>query len=221
VQIVFAVVGLAGVIASAVSDVACIAFFVVYARRRGIGLRGLGFTRVPAKWIGAAILVGISAWYVNLVVVTLLHVPEGKQELLKGLLEELPVAPTIGFIALLPALAEEILFRGVLARGLATTRRPLFAIGVSSAVFGMYHVLPAQVVATFMLGCLLGLFTLRSRSIVPSVVVHFLNNAIAIVVSRDSIPGVTKAIENHSFSMLAICTLLLGAGIFIALKDPA
>src|SRR5512143_3729118 len=84
---------LIGIAASAIADVVCIAFFVAFARRRGLGLRGLGLTRPGGRWVLAATLIGVSAWYVNMVVVSLLNVPEGPQELLKGLLEETGVAP--------------------------------------------------------------------------------------------------------------------------------
>jgi len=212
---------LIGIAASAIADVVCIAFFVAFARRRGLGLRGLGITRPGGRWVLAATLIGVSAWYVNMVVVTLLRVPEGPQELLEGLLEETGVVPTIAAIALLPAIAEEIVFRGVLARALATHWKPFVAIALSSAVFGIYHVLPAQVVATFLLGCLLALLTLRSRSIVPSMIAHLLNNTIAIVMSREEVPTVTGFMQAHPYGTFVTAWALVMSGIVIAVKGSA
>lgn len=206
---------LIGIAASAIADVACIAFFVWHARRRRIGFAGLGFAHSPPKYLIAGVLIGCSAWYVNLLIVTLLHVPEGPTELLKGLLEETGVVQTIAAIAILPALAEEIVFRGVLARALATQKRLPVVVVVSSAIFGIYHVLPAQVVATFMLGCLLSLLTLRARSIVPAIVAHFLNNAIAIIVSREETSAVSDVMQAHPVVLLGVTVGMLTMGLVL------
>lgn len=223
IQIVFAMVGVAGVIASAVADVGCIAFFWWYARKRGIGARGLGFTKTSAQWYGAAVLLGCSAWYVNLTVIELLHIPDVSKEMdkaLEGLLMETPLVSTIAAIAVLPAFAEEIVFRGVLARGLRRQHPAWLAVVISSGVFGIYHLIPQQVVATFLLGCILGFLTLRSRSIVPAIVVHVLNNAIAIIVSRESIAGVKPLIESHPAVILSTAVTLVLAGIALAVTAP-
>jgi membrane protease YdiL (CAAX protease family) len=220
VQILLASVGVGGVVPSAVSDVACIACFWVYARKRRIGARGLGFTNVGGLWYVAAVLVGASAWYVNLTIVTLLHVPEGPSELLQGLVEKTPLVSTLAALAVLPPFAEEIVFRGVLARGLATARPTWQAVLISSAVFGAYHILPAQAAATFLLGCSLAYLTLRSRSIVPAIIVHFLNNVIAIIVSRESVPGFATWMANHPAVMLSTAVTLLVGGLAIAANAP-
>lgn len=212
---------LIGIAAAAIADVVCIAFLVGFARRRGVGLRGLGVTRPEGRWVVAATLIGVSAWYVNMVIVSLLNVPEGPEKLLKGLLEETGLVPTIAAIALLPAIAEEILFRGVLARSLATHWKPAVAIALSSAVFGIYHVLPPQVVATFLLGCLLALLTLRSRSILPSMIAHLLNNTIAIVISREEVPGVTSFLQAHPYGTFVTACAVVTSGALIAVKGPA
>lgn len=206
---------LVGIAASAIADVACLAFFIWHARRRGVGWAGLGFAHARPKDLLAGVLIGLSAWYVNLIIVTLLHVPEGPTELVKNLLVEQSFLPTIGAIAVLPALAEEIVFRGVLARSLANQKRLPIAILVSSAVFGIYHIMPAQVVATFLLGCLLSLLTLRARSIVPAVVAHFLNNAVAVIVTRDEMSGVADAMQAHPVALLGITVGMLTSGLVL------
>ena len=223
IQIALAMVGVAGVFGSAISDVGCIAVFWWYARTRRLGARGYGFARVHVQWYAAAVLVGVSAWYVNLTIVDALHIPDVSKEmtkLLEDLLHETPLVSTLAAIAVLPAVAEEIVFRGALARGLERDRPMWQAIVISSAVFGIYHLIPAQVVATFMLGCLLGFLTLRARSIVPAIVVHFLNNAIAIIVTRDSLPGATTWMGKHPAVMLASAITILLAGIALAITAP-
>jgi membrane protease YdiL (CAAX protease family) len=206
---------LVGIAASAIADVLCIAFFVWYARRRRVGWAGLGFAHARPKYLFAGVLIGCSAWYVNLVIITLLHVPEGPTEIIKNLIVEQPFLPTMGAIAVLPAVAEEIVFRGVLARSLATQKRLPVAIVISSAVFGIYHIVPAQMAATFMLGCVLSLLTLRARSIVPAVIAHFLNNAIALIVTREETSAVSDVMQAHPVALLGITVGLLASGLVL------
>lgn len=209
---------LIAIAASAVSNIICAAFFIGYAFRRRVGWAGLGFTHTAPRYLVAGVLIGCSAWYTNMVIITVLRVPQGGTELLKGLLEETAVVTTIGGIAVLPAVAEEIVFRGVLLRTLATQKRRWVAVVMSSAVFGIYHVLPAQVVATFLLGCLLGLLTLRARSIVPAVVAHFLNNAIAIIVSREEL-GVGAELSANPMALFGVTVSLLTFGVAIIAQE--
>ena len=206
---------LVGIAASAIADVLCIAFFVWHARRRRVGWAGLGFSHARPKYLLAGVLIGCSAWYVNLVVISLLHIPEGPVEIIKDLIVKQPFLPTMGAIAVLPALAEEIVFRGVLARSLATQKRLPVAIVISSAVFGIYHIVPAQMAATFLLGCLLSLMTLRARSIVPAVIAHFLNNAIALIVTREETSAVADVMQAHPVALLGITAGMLTSGLVL------
>ena len=100
IQVALAMVGIAGLVAPAISYVGCIAVFWHYARTRRIGAAGLGFVRVSPRWYVAAALVGMSAWVVNLTVVTALHVPEGPTELLEGLIDKTPLVSTIAAVLL-------------------------------------------------------------------------------------------------------------------------
>jgi membrane protease YdiL (CAAX protease family) len=219
IQIALFMVGVIAVVASAVSDTACIAFFWWYARSRRIGGRGLGFVKVNGLWYVGAVLVGASAWYVNLTIVTVLPLPAPPKET-EGLIEESPLVSTLAAIAVLPAFAEEIVFRGVLARALERGKPAWQAVLVSSGAFGLYHLIPQQVVATFLLGCLLAFFTLRSRSIVPAIILHFLNNAVAIVVTRDSVPGATTWMSAHPALMLSLAVTVLLSGVALAVAAP-
>lgn len=51
--------------------------------------------------------------------------------------------------------AEELLFRGILYGYLRRLLKPLAAIGVSAALFGLYHGNPVQGVYAFVMGCLI------------------------------------------------------------------
>jgi sodium transport system permease protein len=83
--------------------------------------------------------------------------------------------------ALLPAVCEEVAFRGFILSGLEHHRRTLSAILLSALMFGFLHVLLSlfqQLFNATLLGIVLGLLAVRSRSLLPGILFHFLNNAL-------------------------------------------
>ena len=80
--------------------------------------------------------------------------------------------------AVLPAFFEEILFRGVLLQPL---RRygDRFAVAVSAAAFCVCHTTLGQMPTALLMGLVLGVFTVRSGSLVTGIAIHFLYNSFA------------------------------------------
>lgn len=75
-------------------------------------------------------------------------------------------------VAVVPAVCEEVLFRGVVLAGLQPGRRPVTAVVVSSLLFGLSHPNLEQFVPATLMGLALGALALRSGSIVPGIVAH-------------------------------------------------
>jgi sodium transport system permease protein len=89
--------------------------------------------------------------------------------------------------ALVPAVCEELAFRGFILSGLEREHRTRSAILLSALMFGFLHVLLSlfqQLFNATLLGLVLGLLAVRSRSILPGIVFHFLNNALAVLVPQ-------------------------------------
>lgn len=80
--------------------------------------------------------------------------------------------------ALLPAICEELAFRGLILRGLLQRFRPRTAVIFGGFLFGLYHMNVFQFLPAFFLGTVLGLLTIRSKSLVPAMMLHFLHNAV-------------------------------------------
>lgn len=84
-------------------------------------------------------------------------------------------------IAVLPALFEELLFRGIILNSCengAGTVRTVFIVGFC---FSLFHASPEQTVYQFITGCAFAFIALRSGSILPSVLMHFINNALIVI----------------------------------------
>ena len=85
-------------------------------------------------------------------------------------------------IAFMGPILEEMLFRGALQGYLqAICRIPWVAIVVSSLVFGVVHMNPAQIPFAFLLGMMFGWLYYRTGSLLPGIVGHVLNNVVATI----------------------------------------
>ena len=92
-------------------------------------------------------------------------------------------ALSILVIAVLPAIVEEILFRKILLSGLKKYGT-LGAVLISGALFSLFHQNPSQTVYQFISGALFALLAIKSGSIIPSIIIHFINNAYVLVTER-------------------------------------
>ena len=93
----------------------------------------------------------------------------------------------VGYVAigLLAPLAEEMVFRGAILRVLLQVfdrRWHWLPIVISAVLFGAVHGNMAQFLHAMLLGLLLGWLYYRTDSIVPGVVLHWVNNSIAYVI---------------------------------------
>jgi membrane protease YdiL (CAAX protease family) len=216
-QIIFAMVGAVGLLGSVVGNLLVVAVGWRYARTRGLTLADFGVRRVARRFLAAAALLGISMWYVTLVLVLLLKATKDSSNL-QELIEQAPLVTTLLALTIFPALAEELVFRGVLARGLAARVGSVWAMLISAALFGLYHLNPPQMVSTFALGVVLAFLTLRSRSIVPALIVHVLNNMIAVLLSRRELPAVTSFLEQYPIETFATALVCVACGLALTAK---
>lgn len=82
-------------------------------------------------------------------------------------------------LAVLPALTEEFLFRGVILTEYQTVSVP-FAVLMSSLLFAMMHLNPMRLPAYFFCGILLAIVAYATRSVFAPMLVHVLNNIAAL-----------------------------------------
>ena len=89
--------------------------------------------------------------------------------------------------ALMPALTEEVAFRGYILSGLERSYRPMTAVLLSALLFAFLHVLLSlfqQFFGAAILGVILGLIAYRTGSLWPGVVFHFVNNALGVATTE-------------------------------------
>lgn len=145
------------------------------------------------------------------------------QDSLEGV-NKVPYVSVLVFGCMFPGVFEELLFRGVIGRGMSDryASRPWgiwVSVGFASLFFGMAHMLPAHVASAALMGVFLHMAFLFSRSFWVPVSMHIVNNAMAFTLSRYEnlapIPGYTTDLGGDRLSHIP--PALLAAGFFATL----
>lgn len=126
------------------------------------------------------------------------------------------LAATLILVALLPAIAEEYVFRGCVARAFAR-KGYVFAVFMSALLFAIMHGSPLQLVHQFLIGVVCAVLFFATRSLWPPIILHFLNNAIALVLgyvqNRGSAFAVTEAWQ---YVVMCVVGVAATTGLLIA-----
>ena len=119
-------------------------------------------------------------------------------------------------VGLLPAVFEETIFRGIVLRGLKSFGA-VGAVLICGALFSLYHENPAQTIYQFLCGAAFALVALRSGSILPTVLSHFLNNAVIVVLTKFGIESYPSAVAVPLMIVSALC--LVGSLVWLIFFD--
>ncbi len=129
----------------------------------------------------AGLAVVLAAAYLNSFLMEFFNYSKYTEEIMTTDLSEnyLLLLAFIG-TAIVPAFAEEFLFRGVILTNLLPYGKTT-AIVASSALFALMHQNAGQLLYTFVAGIVLGFIYVRTRSIWGCVLLHFVNNLMSVI----------------------------------------
>jgi sodium transport system permease protein len=122
-------------------------------------------------------------------------------------------------VALTPAVCEELVFRGVLLQSLGREVPMLRAVAVSALVFGAFHLSQETAIRflpTAWIGVLMGLVVWHGRSIFASMLMHFVNNGVVVLILWQ--PEVRRFLlngERPATLPLLLAPVLLGIGLWL------
>ena len=124
--------------------------------------------------------------------------------------ENASVPELLILVALAPAVCEELAFRGALLAAVqkpGDSRRPTLStcllVGVA---FGAFHFSLQRLLPTATIGCVLTWVALRTGSILPCMLLHFVNNALALLLE----PVHIDYLAFPPYVWLALWSVLLG-----------
>ena len=92
------------------------------------------------------------------------------------------LAVAVVVVALVPAIGEELVFRGVLQKNLGRWFSPHVGVWLAAAIFSAIHMQFFGFVPRFVLGLVLGYLYLWSGNILVSMAAHFTQNAFQLVI---------------------------------------
>ena len=93
---------------------------------------------------------------------------------------DMPIWQLYLYLAVLPAVCEELAFRGVLLNGLRRRLRPVALVVAVGAIFGVFHMALFRIAPTAVLGMILTAIALMTGSVFPGMLMHAGNNAFGV-----------------------------------------
>lgn len=132
-------------------------------------------------------------------------------ESIKPLGESAPIGLLFLVVAVAPAIGEEVIFRGIIGRGLVARHGILAGVIMTSILFAAVHIHPAHVVALLPLAFFIHLIYLVTRSILAPMLLHLLNNSLAVVLLK--ISATTPALADASEPNMPWYVMVISAGV--------
>jgi ABC-2 type transport system permease protein/sodium transport system permease protein len=172
---------------------------VVTLWRRVPILSAFQLRRPTALSIAGAIIAGAAAWPLAHEVVLLLSqagisaIGVEHLERAHGIInawKRVPFPVRLACIAIVPAVFEELCFRGFLLGSIRRRAAPWAAILISAFAFGLFHILVGGTLAierlapSTLLGVALGWIALRTGSVIPGMAFHILNNGMIVALAE-------------------------------------
>ncbi len=162
-------------------------------------LRPVTFARAAAVGYGSCMVVNLASLLLLTAIRTLAGLPEGDS--VNGMMDQVSPWASLILISLVPAVAEELVFRGYLYRKLIRFGQLPYIL-ISAFFFGSFHGNLDQFFYAFVLGCWLGYLVCRTGSVVYGMLIHLFINFFSSCV-------LTSAGES------AVANTLLGACILV------
>jgi len=111
-------------------------------------------------------------------------------------------------LCILPAVIEELLFRGLILKGLMPMGK-VVAIIASAVLFSLFHGTPDQTIHQLILGLVCAIVVIKTGNLVYGMVLHFLNNFI--VLTAYTFFG--SALQSITWNPIAIIVTVILAGL--------
>lgn len=122
-------------------------------------------------------------------------------------------------VGILPAICEELIFRGIILNSFNKYNK-VVAIVLSSLLFMIMHMSIEQTIYQFVLGLILGFVVIKTGSLLASITLHAVNNIVILFTNfMYNINGVDTSITAYNFTawniIYPILVALAGVGLMI------
>jgi hypothetical protein len=100
--------------------------------------------------------------------------PEFMAEIFRDLIKH--NAFSMAMVVIFAPILEEVIFRGIILKGFLKNYSPTKAIIWSAVLFGLVHMNPWQFMSATGIGLVMGWLYWKTDSIIPGIILHFVNN---------------------------------------------
>ena len=183
-------------------------------------IMALLLTRSPAKALKlnmcspaaacAAVLIAIMlnplfTWFTSLVMIV--YPPSGDmfqlQDTVANILGTAPnIFAILAVFALAPAICEELAFRGFILSGMQSLRNKWQAILLTSVLFGIAHGVLQQSMITSVVGVVIAIIAVQTKSIFPCMLFHLTHNSMTVLLSSAK----ARVVESTSLDLFLTST---------------
>ena len=178
-------------------------------------ITGLGLVMPSVRAIAGGLLLGAGGLALSLLIGDwqrpLVGDPSEALKAMEALMApllELNVVWQVLILAVVPAICEELLFRGLVLQSARKTLGDVGAVLLSGLSFALLHNLDGAFQRFFpqaALGILLGLLVLRTGSLIPAIVAHAVHNGIVVVMGDQMDPeGLGAGLPQTYLAMIAV-----------------
>ena len=127
-----------------------------------------------------------------------------------------PVFLVVLVVALMPAVGEECLFRGLVFGSMRHRYSVMWGILISAVIFGAFHGV-AKLVPTGLLGAAFAYIVYKTGSIWVSMFLHFFNNLLSVVAMKypDAVESVLPVLMKEELSVMEVVVMAVMAVVCI------
>ncbi|MPM98372.1 hypothetical protein SDC9_145558 [bioreactor metagenome] len=180
----------------------------------------------PVKKPGIRAVLGtLILWFGSYIAVLVISIilaflfPKGMADTSQGIADVLNSTPlflTLGIAAVMPAVCEEALHRGLILFTFQNVKRKWVTMIVMGLIFGLFHLDPYRFLTTAVLGLILTYIMIRTDNLLLPMLFHLINNASSVLISS----AAAVLPQNDAAPTPGVSLAVIGAYLFISALVP-
>ena len=162
-------------------------------------------------WITAIIISGIYSYYAMRIFPS-----EDLIESFNYIFSKTTLTQQIIIMAAVPAVIEEMFFRGIMLNAIKKKSNIIVAALISSLLFAVMHFSLIKIFPTFLLGVVFSYVVYKTGSIIPAIFLHFINNSMSVLIQHIlpniELDNLSYIYINHKIILLFLIIYILYEG---------
>lgn len=150
--------------------------------KEALKLNRIGFKNILLIFLIAILTYPIAVFFQAIFITILNMFITLEVDQLPEIISQMPFLTSVFFIAILPGLCEELMFRATIMKAYEKIGMKK-AILISAVLFALFHFTLINFIGPLVLGIIFGIMVYKTNSIYSSMIAHSINNSIALVLN--------------------------------------